>query len=200
MMARLYWRMLAALPGHRVRAALALAAYLSTGVGIPLPASPPRKSGAPFPCQDHVCGCMSAEQCWRSCCCHTVEERWAWARAHNVEPPEYAERPAAPGWQTTRLRDRERAGSCCSKHGHEGGCCEHKQSRRASGTRWVWTTAALSCHGSPAMGLAAATAVPPPAAVIWWPRLAPVAWLTPSNTSAQLLLYSPPVPPPRLHG
>jgi len=28
------------------------------------------------------CGCASAEQCWRSCCCTTKTERIAWAKEH----------------------------------------------------------------------------------------------------------------------
>ena len=48
------------------------------------------KSGEMFPCMDCPCGCNSAEQCWRSCCCHTLAERMDWAREHGVRPPEYA--------------------------------------------------------------------------------------------------------------
>jgi hypothetical protein len=95
-----------------VCAGVALVAYLIAAVGFPIPAAPLKTGGVAYPCQNHPCGCQSAEQCWRSCCCFTVEERWAWARANNVEPPAYAARPAqsdpaAPkSWSTTRLRDR----------------------------------------------------------------------------------------------
>lgn len=56
--------------------------------GVPLPAGMPSdKFGAPFPCQSHACGCRSAEACWADCCCFTLEEKLAWARANGVTPP-----------------------------------------------------------------------------------------------------------------
>jgi hypothetical protein len=105
---------------RRLCAGLTLLAYLATVLGLPLPAPARPKSDEPFPCQDHPCGCRTAEQCWRSCCCFTPEQRLAWAKAHNVTPPPYAEKPAAKGWRTVRLRDREQGKnepaarcSCC---------------------------------------------------------------------------------------
>jgi hypothetical protein len=81
--------------GRRLIAAGALFAYLAATIGLPLP--PPliiKDGGKPFMCQGHACGCQTAEECWRHCCCHTPEERWAWAEEHHVQPPEYAEKPA----------------------------------------------------------------------------------------------------------
>src|SRR6478736_6603662 len=72
------------------RAAL-LVAYAITAAGVPVPAGNfAQKSGEFFPCSDCACGCASAEQCWRSCCCHSLAERMAWARVHGVRPPEFA--------------------------------------------------------------------------------------------------------------
>src|SRR5690242_4754077 len=68
-----------------------LVGYAITAAGVPLPAgNVAHKSGEFFPCSDCACGCASAEQCWRSCCCHSLAERMAWARVHGVRPPEYA--------------------------------------------------------------------------------------------------------------
>jgi hypothetical protein len=39
----------------------------------------------PFPCRDKACGCITAHQCFTSCCCNTPAETLAWARAHNLE-------------------------------------------------------------------------------------------------------------------
>ncbi|MFO0789484.1 MAG: hypothetical protein U0805_08500 [Pirellulales bacterium] len=65
--------------------------YATTAVGVPLPlVVGASKSGELFPCADCACGCATAEQCWRSCCCHTLAERIAWAHEHNVRPPDYA--------------------------------------------------------------------------------------------------------------
>src|ERR1700682_5343566 len=69
--------------------ALALMAYLATLWGYPV-APIQNTSGIPFPCQGHHCGCQSAEQCWKHCCCYTHTERLAWAQQHGVEiPAEY---------------------------------------------------------------------------------------------------------------
>jgi hypothetical protein len=86
-----------------------LAIYVVTAAGVPLPSgNHVHKSGELFPCAKSPCGCASAEQCWRSCCCHTLAERFAWAREHGVRPPEYAIAAAMRGgidvaWLTCQL-------------------------------------------------------------------------------------------------
>jgi hypothetical protein len=76
---------------RRLISATLAAMYLVTAAGVPLPAGHvAHKSGELYPCSDCECGCASAEQCWRSCCCHSLAERMAWARVHGVRPPEYA--------------------------------------------------------------------------------------------------------------
>jgi hypothetical protein len=94
------------LPAHRLCACISLICYLVVAIGMPLPALATKEPGQPFPCQDHPCGCLNAEQCWRHCCCFTPEEKLAWAQARGVEPPAYAERPDGQGWHDVRLRDR----------------------------------------------------------------------------------------------
>src|SRR5665213_519446 len=98
---KLLWRSI----GRRLIAVGALFAYLAAVNGLPLP--PPvviKDGGKPFPCQGHACGCQTAEECWRHCCCHTPEERWAWAEENHVQPPDYAEKPA-PAPKATRYSD-----------------------------------------------------------------------------------------------
>src|SRR4051794_31006469 len=75
---------------RRFTSATMLVAYVFTAGGVPLPAGTLAHQGELFPCSDHACGCQSAQQCWRSCCCHTLAERFAWARVHNVRPPAFA--------------------------------------------------------------------------------------------------------------
>jgi len=61
----------------------------------PLPIAPlPRNStekdsSEPFPCQNRPCGCRSAEQCWKKCCCFDNNQKIAWAKANNVKVPEF---------------------------------------------------------------------------------------------------------------
>lgn len=64
-------------------------AYSILALGIPLPTLSVKASKEPFPCMNHRCGCQSAEQCWRDCCCMTLEERLIWARENHVRPPDY---------------------------------------------------------------------------------------------------------------
>lgn len=84
---------------QRWLAAVMAAGYVLVALGIPLPVA--RLSGGantvaqqllaakdrsqPFPCRDKACGCITASQCFSSCCCNTPAETLAWARAHNLE-------------------------------------------------------------------------------------------------------------------
>jgi hypothetical protein len=63
--------------------------YLLLALGVPLPLSSAKSSGEAYPCMDHLCGCGSAEVCWRHCCCLSLVEKLTWARDHHVNPPIY---------------------------------------------------------------------------------------------------------------
>jgi len=64
-------------------------AYSILALGIPLPLPSGKTSKEIYPCMNHHCGCQSAEECWRNCCCMTLEERLIWARENHVRPPDY---------------------------------------------------------------------------------------------------------------
>lgn len=53
------------------------------------PSQSAKDAAIPFPCQHRVCGCKSAQQCWKQCCCFTNREKVAWAAAHRVELPDF---------------------------------------------------------------------------------------------------------------
>src|SRR5882672_16023 len=94
-----------------------LAMYCMATFGVPLPASPRKSGDEPYPCQSSRCGCMSAEQFWRSCCCTTLEERLAWAERNNVTPPDYVT-PSTGGWRSAPRREAEEKpgkNPCCSR-------------------------------------------------------------------------------------
>jgi hypothetical protein len=126
---------------RRFVSALVLLAYVSTVAGIPLPSGAPLDSARRlFPCANSSCGCDSAEQCWQSCCCHSLAERLAWARKHGVRPPASAMAQARlAGLKVTGLAEshvndcswaRE---SCCAAGNQEAPstCCEHDSARVA---------------------------------------------------------------------
>jgi hypothetical protein len=64
------WRSL----GRRLIAGATLLAYVTTLLGVPLPALAARGSGRAFACQGLLCGCMTVEQC-QSCCCQATNEQ-----------------------------------------------------------------------------------------------------------------------------
>ena len=79
-----------------IRGLLSLSVLLgSCAMWFPLPLAPlPRNSSEkdssePFPCQNRPCGCRSAEQCWKKCCCFDDNQKIAWAKANNVRVPEF---------------------------------------------------------------------------------------------------------------
>ena len=89
---RLFARLIFRRPvGRRCVCTLLLLAYVITAAGVPISVgSSPQKSGEIFPCMASSCGCRTADQCWRSCCCHSMPERLAWARKRGIEPPAFA--------------------------------------------------------------------------------------------------------------
>ncbi len=82
---------------RRATCALLVVAFAITASGVPLPVGSTDgndvglpKSTEVFPCAESACGCATADQCWKSCCCHSFAERIAWARKYGVRPPDFA--------------------------------------------------------------------------------------------------------------
>jgi hypothetical protein len=177
------WRLCA----RRLSAGLAFIAYLLTCFGLPLPAVVAKDQSEPYPCMDHPCGCLSAEQCWRHCCCFTPEEKFAWAQAHDVAPPPYAEQPTghsrSPRCTSCRTCASRASSTCpdahasCRKH-YQAGCqqaAEQAPGQSASptakptGRHWVLGMTALGCRGSGAAWVTTGGAVPPASPLTWQP-------------------------------
>jgi hypothetical protein len=201
---------------HRLAVACTFFAYLLATLSIPLPVAIHKDASQPFPCQDHPCGCQTAEQCWRSCCCFTAEQRWAWARGHHVEPPAYAEKPAPAekptegGWNTVKLRDQAKtptapAKSCCSTKPAPSACCQSRSERPAKQSspkreRVLWTMGlfAWQCQGSPTLWVSAGSVLPIPPPVVWSPDQPPLFRVPLMDAVAGDVPLTPPAPPPRL--
>jgi hypothetical protein len=64
----------------------------------------------PFPCQNRPCGCKSAQQCWKKCCCFSNPQKLAWAKANRVIAPAYV--AAAVKKEESAVHS---APSCCGK-------------------------------------------------------------------------------------
>ena len=63
----------------------------------------------PFPCQDRPCGCRSAEQCRKKCCCFSAEQKLAWAKQHGVSPSD-----VVPTAGTCNVEVKPASTTCCS--------------------------------------------------------------------------------------
>lgn len=60
---------------------------LASVVGIPVIAPVAKDTSKPFPCAYRACGCRTADDCWKKCCCFSDAQKLAWARANGVTPP-----------------------------------------------------------------------------------------------------------------
>jgi hypothetical protein len=180
--------------GRRLCAGLVLVSYLATASGVPLPLPTDKDLSQPFPCQDHACGCRSAPECWRHCCCFTPEEKLAWAHHHGIEPPAYAERP------THHCADCDQdaepsAHPCCAAR--SGGCCHTSERLSAPGRGWVIGLTALRCRGLSTVWVTSSSVLPPLPPLAWHPWQPLDSTLSyPAGLLAARSL-TPPDPPPR---
>ena len=69
----------------------------------------------PFPCQDRPCGCRTAAQCWKKCCCFSNSQKVAWAKSHGVQVPE--EVVTAARKEALATASCESSGKCCATVG-----------------------------------------------------------------------------------
>jgi hypothetical protein len=183
-----WWNVAKRVVGKRLTAAVALVAYLATSSGLPLPVAAAQKDRSrPYPCMDDPWGCTSPEECWRNCQHHTAAERWAWADAHNVRPPDYAEVPAA---------GHEEAGAVVEEHHHHhhDGAGEHAPA--ATSHHGMGGASPLHFKGFATLWVDAGT-TPAPSTVAWRPAFVLAERLTYSDQFASRLSQMPPSPPPR---
>lgn len=207
---------------RRLVVGLCLGAYLAMAIGFPLPRATQVEAGAkPFPCQHHRCGCHSAEHCWRSCCCMSMQEKLAWARKNGVKPPDFV---LAAADVEAEGHDDNDVGSCCSpRAGKQASCC----SSRANGPRkaccsagmikhgepdsvqgkpqnsahdidWVLGIHAQKCHGLASLWISSGAVMPAPASLnVPVDSTPPLWWSTPMVCVLQAVSKQPDVPPPR---
>jgi hypothetical protein len=210
-LARKYWRS----AFRRLIACVSLFAYAATALGLPVPLADSKDRGQPFPCQDHACGCRTAEQCWRGCCCFTPEEKLAWGRANHVVPPPYADPSANGGWQSPRLRDQcadttppAKTCACCKATAIESNprparaCCADPSettapNRPAKKAGWALGIEVLRCRGLSTFWVTAGATPPPPPVVAWHPGWPLAGQLLESDLTPHIVHQVPPEPPPR---
>jgi len=187
---------------------LVMQTLTATGASLPTFAAAPI-DGAAFPCQGGRCGCNTAEQCWKSCCCHTPQERLAWAEKHGVKPPDYL---VAAVQRETSSRGCTPGRSCCAAHAassteaHSTLTCESTAPEAGAETKskssqvvWVSLIAAQRCRGSAPTWLNVPISLPAVPPICRLDRsLLVVAFVEVGPPSPPTVSFSPPVPPPRI--
>lgn len=151
----------------------------------------------PFPCQNRPCGCRSADQCKKKCCCFSAEQKLAWANRNGVDASEVVACPQSSKTDAVTARK-----GCCSSHHIAKTQAANRLQKTATKavrrSKVVIGVIAQHCHGVPHT-----LSGQPPFVV------APIISLTFSAepTGERLIcegprfaqLYAePPVPPPRL--
>jgi len=181
---------------------LALVGYLPHALMLPLPVGPSKDRSRPYPCQDRRCGCRSAEECWRSCCCFSPADKRAWAEKHGVEAPVLAPMSAPGGWN--KPRQCESALAVANPPASPCSCCQPRgepdppppSAPEPSITWWV-AVEAQHCQGESDASPQTRPSLPPPSRVTWLLDLAPHGPVQTHSLLAYTSTHRPPVPPPR---
>ena len=153
-----------------------VASGLPVPLGTPTPANPSSAAGKrlagkdrsqPFPCMNKPCGCATAEQCFRQCCCNTPAETLAWARAHTIDPAVIAalQQRVAVAAPPVRGSCCSNATSCCSETALVANESDEPVVLKRDGLRSVVLRAMLACSGIAAQGVSGGAALPPPPVV-----------------------------------
>lgn len=94
---------------RRLISLFVLIGILGSFVPLPTSLSVSKDLSKPFPCQQRACGCRSADQCWKRCCCFTNSQKVAWAKSEQVALPEFVVAAARIEEQTATHQEND----CC---------------------------------------------------------------------------------------
>jgi hypothetical protein len=179
-----------------------------------------------FPCMNRPCGCRSAEECWKKCCCFTNVQKVAWAKENCVTIPQFVFAAAAKEQSgkaqvesddsaslTSTLKDKS-APCCCAKKENRKATCSSESAftrdkstdqrvlegstKSSRQTKWVLAIKAAECQGQNVFWMTLAPAIIPA-----WPALLaaePLAGDSVPTVSERLPMMSllPPCPPPKI--
>lgn len=100
-----------------------------------------KDQSTPFPCQNRPCGCKTAEQCWKKCCCFTNAQKLAWAQKHRVRAPEFVVAAAKTEAQT------KRACKACCQHRLASNTASNSDTKKPSKTSLFGALHQMRCEG-----------------------------------------------------
>lgn len=183
---------------------------------VPLPTiskSPLKKDqSTSYPCQNRPCGCRSAEQCWKSCCCFSNKEKITWSKANRVIPPTYvivaAEQEAsvtvcqAEGCCTEQKNSSQQecvlssSENCGSSSEQADEATSFEVAHEEDETIFVLGVLVQKCQGQGLFWNSLPWAILPEVrAIVSYSGL--VVWTRPTSTTAPQYAAEPPEPPPR---
>ncbi|MCR9116394.1 MAG: hypothetical protein NXI22_05510 [bacterium] len=166
-------------------------------IPVPLGSATGKDLSRPFPCQNRPCGCRTAAQCWKKCCCFSDEEKLAWARQNGVTPPDFVVQNAAEA-SIAQCAPKASSCGCCAKGDAPAEPALSKE-KTGSDLSYIVVIGAFAQH---CQGGGDGLFVLPPAIVFTQPRwnaTQPFAgWLRPQSIISHGRTAEPPVPPPRL--
>lgn len=154
----------------------------------------------PFPCQDRPCGCRSAEQCRKKCCCFSTEQKLAWAQRHGVRASDVVTSTQKCGVEASGRK------GCCStnraaKKSDPAGLAKSKLNKTlktASRSRVVIGVVAQQCQGVEQALTGQAVFVIPSMISLQFPIEPRGERLIATDLWFKQILGEPPIPPPRL--
>jgi len=203
---------------------LTLVGYFVICTGLPVPfaigqtTAEEASATTPYPCQGHRCGCRSAEQCWKACCCMSDLEKRMWAERNGVPLPDYLLSPAAVVAEvssTTVHQAEPAARSCCKRASSRSpakptncGACPTEvvasstavAAPATSEVVWISYLASQRCSGGATdIWAGGPTGLPAGSSVVLMPRFDEVRPLVATIQSTLEASFSfPPLRPPRI--
>lgn len=171
---------------------------------------PTKDFSKPFPCQHRACGCRSAEQCSRSCCCFSPAQKLAWERL-NSKASGATEQPVSRSQFESRL--------CCQKKSSDApdvaASCSGDDSPRCSQAglpdpatsittkglkrvQLVVAGEARRCGGLSALWMTLGDICPPEPPQALASDVLPGGRIEVGSESLPSSISPPPVPPPRI--
>ncbi len=200
---------------QRIARWAAAVAYIYLALGIPLPIPVGAAPGETYPCMNHRCGCLSAEQCWHNCCCLSLFDKLVWARENHVTPPDYVLAEAelrGIQWHAFCLHACDETNStcaCCAHHAAAGpetscgksGCTKSSEiavcARQSRPARGIVLIEALKCSGAGETWHGMSVSLSPPPEVSFSFADDHIERTCSSSPRLLTISFPPDLPPPR---
>ncbi|MFO1023325.1 MAG: hypothetical protein U0903_21935 [Planctomycetales bacterium] len=158
-----------------------------------------------YPCEQHACGCRSAEQCWRKCCCMSREQKLAWAKANHVTPPaefllakeDAGTVPESTPPKKTCCAHKSATKQCCSRQPPARSAPQRKNNSEKESSDMVLVSQYLGCQGISLVWMNLQVTLPERISTLVTLDAAPAATLDLVNERLTWLAAPPDAPPPR---